>query len=121
VPELRGISARVSLLLTNYSWHGNLDAFNDILRGAFGTPDPPWILWWENSDLARLALGYDATVRLEAVLEQCHPTNRKEVRERLGRAQRREGPTLFEEILEIIAVHSPGGSEEEDGVLLELR
>jgi len=31
------------------------------------------------------------------------------------------GPTLFDKLVEFIRVHGPGGEEEEDGVLLELR
>jgi hypothetical protein len=30
------------------------------------------------------------------------------------------GPTLFDEIVEIIREHGPGGRESEDGVVLEL-
>ena len=30
------------------------------------------------------------------------------------------GPTLFDEIVEIIREHGPGGREPEDGVILEL-
>jgi hypothetical protein len=40
---------------------------------------------------------------------------------RIDSARRGEGPTLFDEVVEIIRVHGPGGRESEDGVLLELR
>lgn len=41
----------------------NLDAFNDILRGGFGTPDGGFVLMWRNSALSRERLGYSETVR----------------------------------------------------------
>jgi hypothetical protein len=104
-----------------YAWHGNFDAFNDILRGGFGTPETGWILRWLNSDLSRRALGYEATLeRLEALVKTCHPSNIDHRRQRIDMARRREGPTLFDEIVELIRVHGPGGEEEEHGVVLEL-
>lgn len=39
------------------TWGQNLDAFNDILRGGFGTPDEGFILRWVRSDRAREHLG----------------------------------------------------------------
>ncbi len=35
-------------------------------------------------------------------------------------AQRGEGPTLFDILVEIIRSHGPGGDEADEGVLLEL-
>jgi RNAse (barnase) inhibitor barstar len=34
-------------------WGRNLDAFNDILRGGFGTPDEGFILVWKNHMLSK--------------------------------------------------------------------
>ena len=59
-------------------------------------------------------------LRLEALLPNIHPTHRGWFQERLRRAQRHEGPTLFDEIVEIIRIHGVGGAEAEDGVVLEL-
>ena len=119
--DFTGFQRAFSTFLSNYAWHGNLDAFNDILRGGFGTPGPPWVLRWVNSDASRRALGHDATVQyLEEIVTTCHPSNVARLQERIERARRGEGPTLFDEIVEIIRVHGPGGDEEEDGVLLEL-
>ncbi|GAB3742064.1 hypothetical protein GCM10027598_73460 [Amycolatopsis oliviviridis] len=39
---------------------------------------------------------------------------------RLDNARRGEGPTLFDDIVDIIRDHGPGGTEAEDGVFLEL-
>ena len=30
------------------NWRGNLDAFNDILHGGFGTPENGFVLVWKN-------------------------------------------------------------------------
>ncbi|MFI7283287.1 hypothetical protein ACIBOV_23790 [Micromonospora chersina] len=61
--DLDGFAREFSRLLCHWTWNGNLDAFNDILRGGFGTPEDGWVLRWVSSDLSRVALGYDATVR----------------------------------------------------------
>lgn len=105
------------LLLRDHTWRGNLDAFNDILGGGFGTPDNGWVLRWLNSELSRSALGYEATLRKrEQLLLTCHPSNRSTVQAEILKAKRREGPTLFDEIVGIIRDHGPDG----DGIRLEL-
>jgi hypothetical protein len=119
--DFEGFQREFSLLLEDYAWQGNLDAFNDILRGGFGTPESGFMLRWLNSDLSVRALGYEATRRhLEGLLQTCHPSNVDHVRQRIDTARRGEGPTLFDEIVEIIRGHGSGGDEEEDGVVLEL-
>lgn len=85
--DLAGFAEEFSRLLTDHTWRGNLNAFNDILGGGFGTPERGFVLRWENSDRSRQALG----------------------------------PTLFNEIVEIIGDHGPGGCEADSGVDLELR
>src|SRR5215472_10763916 len=71
--DFEGFTREFSRLLDNHTWHGNLDAFNDLLRGGFGTPDGGWVLRWLNSELSRYALGYEATTqRLERLLLTCH-------------------------------------------------
>lgn len=109
------------VLIPGEPWGHNLDAFNDILRGGFGTPDEGFTLRWRNSQLSRERLGYSETVRqLEKRLEECHPTNRPSVRADLERARRGTGPTAFDWLVEIIRIHCPGGYESESGVELEL-
>ncbi|SDI98885.1 Barstar (barnase inhibitor) [Actinokineospora alba] len=120
--DFGGFAREFSRLLCHYTWRGNLDAFNDILRGGFGTPENGWVLRWLDSEKSRSALGHEATARrLEGLLTTCHPSNRSGIRARIANARRGEGPTLFDEIVEIIRIHGPGGDESEDGVLLELR
>jgi RNAse (barnase) inhibitor barstar len=110
--DFEGFGREFSKHLDNYEWRGNLDAFNDILRGGFGTPERP--------DLSRLALSYTATALwLEQMLATCHHVNRPSVSARLDAARRGQGPTLYDEIIDIIAIHGTGGQESEDGVELD--
>jgi RNAse (barnase) inhibitor barstar len=102
-------------------WDRNLDAFNDILRGGFGTPDGGFTLRWLDHDESRRRLGYAETVRqLEIRLTRCHPSNREHVRTELAAAKAGTGQTVFDWLIEIIQVHGPGGREADDRVLLEL-
>jgi hypothetical protein len=119
--DLDGFAREFSRLLSNYTWRGNLDAFNDLLRGGFGTPETRWVLRWLNSTSSRAALGYAETARwLEQLLLTCHPSHRPVIAARIRGARRGEGLTLFDEIVGIIRNHGPGGRESEDGVVLEL-
>ncbi|NGY62552.1 barnase inhibitor [Lentzea sp. NEAU-D13] len=121
IADFEGFAREFSRLLCHYTWRGNLDAFNDILRGGFGTPENGWILRWLNSESSRSALGHGATTLwLERILLTCHPSNRAGIEARMSMARRGEGPTLFDEIVDIIRNHGPGGEEPEDNVFLEL-
>ena len=117
--EFYDVISRV--LIPGAEWGRNLDAFNDILRGGFGTPEGGFVLLWKNSAVSRDRLGHPETVRqLERGLARCHPTNRRLVSEDLERARRGVGPTVFDWLVEIIQVHCTGGEEQEDGVELIL-
>lgn len=119
--DLDGFAREFSSLLNGYTWRGNLDALNDVLRGGFGTPDGGWILRWVASGTSRAALGHAETARrLERLLPSVDPSNRAAFAARLDAARRGEGPTLFDEIVAIVREHGPGGSEAADGILLEL-
>ncbi|WIV56056.1 barnase inhibitor [Amycolatopsis nalaikhensis] len=48
----------------------------------------------------------------------CHPSNRSAMRARIASAERGEGPTLFDEIVELIRRHAPRSA---GGIHLELR
>ena len=109
------------VLIPGCAWGKNLDAFNDILRGGFGTPEEGFVLRWENSAISRQRLGYPETARqLRARLEKCHPANRERVAEAIEAAEAQTGPTVFDWLVEIIQDHGPGGAEPEDGVELVL-
>ena len=108
--DLDGFYDEVSRnLIPGAVWGRNQNAFSDILRGGFGTPE------------GGFQLGWDETIRfIERKLTTCHPTNRPSVQADLESARRHEGETLFDLIVDIIHDHGPGGPESEDGVLLTL-
>lgn len=109
------------VLIPRSQWGKNLDAFNDILRGGFGTPEEGFIIKWRNSSRSREKLAYAETVRyLENKLSLCHPDNRESVQIEIQRAQKGEGQTLFDTLIEIIREHGPEGNEPQDGVDLVL-
>jgi len=108
-------------LIPGATWGRNLDAFNDILRGGFGTPPGGFVLLWKNSDLSRHRLGHPETARvLRLRLATCHPLNVTRVTAELGSAMRGEGPTIFDVLVEIVRSHGDGGLEAGDGVELVL-
>jgi RNAse (barnase) inhibitor barstar len=109
------------VLIPGAAWGKNLNAFNDILRGGFGTPDGGFVILWKNSEASRRKLGYAETVRhLEDGLAKCHRSNRSDVQTRLEMARNHIGPTVYDWIVEIIRIHGVGGEEAEDGVELVL-
>jgi RNAse (barnase) inhibitor barstar len=102
-------------------WGNNLDAFNDVLRGGFGTPEEGFHLRWKNHQLSKQRLGWDETARqLRNRLKTCCAESIPVVREELARALSHQGKTMFEVLVEIISEHGPGGRESEDAVILEL-
>lgn len=108
-------------LIPGSYWGRNLDAFNDILRGGFGTPEGGFILIWRHHGRSRAALDHAETARqLRLGLEDCHPANTSDVKARLEAALRGEGPTVFDWIVAIIRSHGDGGVEAKDGVELRL-
>jgi RNAse (barnase) inhibitor barstar len=108
-------------LIPGASWGRNLDAFNDILRGGFGTPENGFTLKWEHSAKSKKSLGYRETARqLSLRLARCHPENRGRVAKELSLAERRIGPTVFDWLVEIIKCHGEGGAEAQSNVSLVL-
>ncbi|TCM96591.1 RNAse (barnase) inhibitor barstar [Paenibacillus sp. BK033] len=66
------------VLSGKHQWNGNLDAFNDILRGGFGDieDNEPLTIIWKGSSTLKESLGYTETIKiLEERLLKCHPTN----------------------------------------------
>lgn len=119
---LEGFYEEISrVVIPGADWGHNLDAFNDILRGGFGTPEGGFTLKWRNSQLSQERLGYPETVRqLEKRLNRCHPSNRDSVAADLDAARKHAGSTVFDWLIEIIKIHSIDGREAEDGVELIL-
>jgi RNAse (barnase) inhibitor barstar len=105
---LEGFFAEIGRVLApGVAWGHNLDAFDDLLRGGFGTPPEGFTLIWRDAERSRRALGYPETVRqLERRLARCHPSNRARVAAELARARRGEGPTVFDWLIAIIVEHA---------------
>ena len=102
-------------------WGHNLDAFNDILRGGFGTPEEGFTIRWKNHRTSKERLGYPETARqLRLRLELCHPANRERVAAYLRDAEQGRGQTVFDWLVGIIREHGRGGEEEQDRVELLL-
>src|SRR3569833_308211 len=109
------------VLIPGSDWGRNLDAFNDILRGGFGTPEGGFILRWDNAQLSREKLGYGETMRyLQQKLKTCHPSNRYDVTQDIEAARNKKGQTLFDILVEIIRDHGKDGDQQDDGVELVL-
>lgn len=107
-------------LVPGVNWGRNLDAFNDILRGDYGTPEGGFVLRWVNSEQSRERLGYLETIRfLERRLKESDPDYEFIVAE-IEMAREGFGPTVFDWLVEIIRVHGPSGEESGDGVELML-
>jgi len=100
----------------------NLDAFNDVLRGGFGTPPEGFVLRWNNSQISRERLGYRETIRqLQLRSARCHSSHRPRIAQELAAAEDHRGETVFDWLVRIVGIHCAGGGEQDDGVELELR
>ncbi|HET9305118.1 MAG TPA: barstar family protein [Candidatus Sulfotelmatobacter sp.] len=99
----------------------NLDAFEDVLQGGFGTPEEGFVIRWKDYEISKRRLGYSETTRQLAMrLEKCDATARDEVSKRLELARLGQGPRAFDWLVEIIRDHGPGGRQEGDHVDLIL-
>ena len=110
-----------SRIVPGATWGRNLNAFSDILRGGFGTPEEGFVLCWENHEISKQSLGYEETARqLRKRLERCHPNHVASFEAQLAAALRHEGPTVFDWLIETIQLHCAGGEEQEDDIELML-
>jgi len=89
-------------LIPGADWGRNLDAFNDILYGGFGTPEDGFVLVWKNHELSRERLGYEETARSWKTVRPWDASAAESLREKTRDAEERRGPTLFEDIVSII-------------------
>lgn len=109
VCDLGGILFGSKALVPNQRWGRNLDAFNDILRGGFGTPSEGFTIRWKNHRISKQRLGYPETARqLELRLKRRHPDNRDKVSRDLEVARQQKGPTVFDWLVDIIRIHCKG-------------
>lgn len=103
-----------AVLLKDYVWNGNLDAFNDLLYGGFDTLDEAFHLERRNARTASEHLGYAATIQwLRDRYTFCHPSNKSYVLQQSADAENQRGATLFDWLVQIIASH--------EGIRLTLR
>lgn len=88
------------------------DAFADCLGGGFGTPeDGVFVIEWRDHALSARALGHEETARrLERILPRAHPTNRARVERELAEARAGRGPTVFDQLVEIITDRTRPGT-----------
>jgi histidinol-phosphatase len=109
------------VLVPGMEWGRNLDAFNDILRGGFGTPEGGFVLRWKNSATSRNRLDQAETAhQLEHRLQNCHPSNRTDIQKDLKLSRSGQGSTVFDWVVEVIRTHGPSGEEADDRVDLIL-
>ena len=101
----------------------NLETFNDVLLHDYGTPDEGFVLVWRNHHVSRERLGYDETIRyLRALLhdlqlalpngwsELDYSSSLRHGEDELAAALRGDGPTLYDDIIEMIQRHGPNGT-----------
>ncbi len=92
----------VDKLAGNQGWNGNLDALNDYLRW----PQNKYKFVFKSAERIRNALSYPETIRwLTNNLAICHPENRTSVHAKIAMAEKNQGQTLFDVILEILQDH----------------
>jgi hypothetical protein len=95
-----------AVLIPGERWDKNLDAFNDILCWPLARDPEPYILVWRRSNLSRRRLNHGAAEKhWQEVIRSCGGTPSKWQAEQLARAERCEGPTAFDWIVEIIERH----------------
>jgi RNAse (barnase) inhibitor barstar len=90
----------------------SLDAFADCLGGGFGTPaGGSFVIEWHDHTHSARALGHEETARrLAGLLPRVHPTNRARVERELAEARAGRGPTLFDQLVEIIRERAGPGT-----------
>ncbi|MFF1843160.1 barstar family protein [Streptomyces sp. NPDC058217] len=90
----------------------NLDAFADCLSGGMGTPDDgDFVIEWRDHASSARALGHEETARhVRRLLGRAHPTNRPALQRNLDEALAGHGPTLFDQLVEIIEERTAPGT-----------
>ena len=113
-----------SILIPCAKWGKNLDAFDDILSGGFGTPPEGFILIWNNSNISREKLGnaetgrqYEMRLRAYDTVINPNKTNMEFVSMKLEKARNNIGPTIYDVLIHIIKEHC----DSKDGIELILK
>ena len=93
-------------VLPGKEWGKNLDAFDDVLSGGYGTPPEGFCIVWKNSALSHERLGLAETLKyLEHQLSVCDSSQRNSVFAEIGKLKKGNGQSLFDMIIEIIKEH----------------
>lgn len=104
--DLEGFYDEITRVLTQgQKWGKNLDAFNDILVGGFGSMDcnEEFLLIWKASDKSKADLRYEETIKqLQKRLERCHESNRLKVKRQLYDVLNNKGTTVYDWLIDII-------------------
>jgi hypothetical protein len=109
------------VLIPDYDGDLNLNAFDDILYGGFGTPETGFALVWTNAEVSRKRLGYPETVRqLDLMLSRIRPARADTIVQDLEQAKRGEGHTVFDWLIRIIRSHGESATGRTDAVELVL-
>lgn len=99
------------VIVPGKEWGRNLDAFDDLLSGGFGTPDEGFTIKWKNHAISRERLGYEETARRIAdLLQRCDPSNADALRAMRREALARRGATLFDTVVDIVRQHADADS-----------
>jgi RNAse (barnase) inhibitor barstar len=99
--DLDGFYEEISrVLIPGEFWGRNLDAFNDVLYGGFGTPKEGFTLIWKNAARSRQLLGYEFTVKFWE--RRLAITGNPALKIKLEKAKQHQGQTIFDILMEII-------------------
>ncbi len=94
-------------VIPGVDWGKNLDAFDDVLSGGFGTPPEGFTLIWKNAALSRERLGYAETLKyLEHQLSACDSSQRNSVFAEIEKLKKGEGQMLCDMLIEIVKEHA---------------
>ena len=108
-------------LSLNDSWGKNLDAFNELLRGGFGTPENGFILLWSNSEVSKQKLSQLETRNYFLnKLPSCEADKKDSELQNIHIFKNEDRTTIFDWLINIITDHCINGNEAEDGIILLL-
>jgi RNAse (barnase) inhibitor barstar len=93
-------------LIPGERWGKNLDAFNDILCWPLARDPEPYILMWRRAKLSQRRLNHGAAaMHWHDVIRVGGGKPSAGQADQLARAERCEGPTAFDWIVQIIEQH----------------
>ncbi|MGI1677957.1 MAG: DUF5071 domain-containing protein [Cellvibrionaceae bacterium] len=110
-----------SSFAVGYEWNRNLDGFHEILKDRLKKSSNGFLIRWKNSAISQQKLGYGETIKqLKKRLQSCHPLKKKIVLDAINKAEKEEGLTVFDWIVQIIKFHTEERLTVEGKIELEL-